>query len=135
MKEVALLIFSLLAGGAGYLIVTFWMDPVLRYLQIRHEVTSDLLFYSNVMHEDSLGDELKQRAKDRRVANRKHASEMSACYYRLPWWYKKFFLNRRNEDPLRASRSLIGLSNSSNQTYDKHIEVLKKALNLEGLDV
>ena len=135
MKETALLIFSLLAGGSGYLIVTFWMDPVLRYLNIRHEVTSDLLFYSNVTYEDLLGFELKQRAKDRRIANRKHASEIAACYYRLPWWYKKFFLNRRNEDPLRASRSLIGLSNSSNITYDKHIAALKIALNLKDLDV
>jgi hypothetical protein len=67
MKGVVVLIFSLLAGGSGYLIVTFWMNPVLRYLQIRHEVTSDLIFYANVMHETLLGDELKQRANERRV--------------------------------------------------------------------
>jgi len=135
MKEVIVLIFSLLAGGSGYLIVTFWMNPVLRYLQIRHEVTSDLIFYANVLHETLLGDELKQRANERRVANRKHASEIAACYYRLPGWYKKYFLNRRNEDPLKASRNLIGLSNSSNETYRNHVDALKKALNLEGLDV
>lgn len=134
MQEITLLIFSLIAGGSGYLIVTFWMNPILRYLQIRHEVTSDLIFYANVMDESSplLGDELKQRAKERRVLNRKHASEIAACYYRLPWWYKKYFLKRRNEDPLQASKHLIGFSNSSD---DKHVPALKKVLNLKNIDV
>lgn len=135
MKEILLLIFSLCAGGLGYLIVTFWMNPILRYLQIRHEVTSDLIFYANVMHESLLGDELRERANKRRVSNRKHASEIAACYYRLPRWYKKFFLEKRNENPLMASRDLIGLSNSSNETYDKHIQALKNSLNLQDLDV
>ena len=135
MKESVLIIFSLCAGGLGYLIVTFWMNPILRYLHIRHEVTSDLIFYANVMHESLLGDELKERANKRRVSNRKHASEIAACYYRLPRWYKRFFLEKRNEDPLLASRNLIGLSNSSNETYDKHVAALKKALNLQDIDV
>ncbi|MFH2218352.1 MAG: hypothetical protein ABII68_01670 [Pseudomonadota bacterium] len=134
MKEIVLLIFSLLAGASGYLIATFWMNPILRYLNIRHEVTSDLIFYANVMHESNiLGDELKKRADERRVSNRKHASEIAACYLRLPWWYRKLFLEKRKEDPLAASISLRGLSNSSNDTYEKHVNALKKALNLECL--
>lgn len=135
MGKIAFLISSLIAGGLGYLIVTFWMNPIVRYLQIRHEVTSDLIFYANVMHEGLLGDELKKRADKRRVSNRKHASEIAACYYRLPWWYKKVFLKKRNADPLMASKNLIGLSNSSNETYNGHVETLKSALNLRNLDV
>ena len=77
MKEVIVLLFSLLAGGFGYLIVTFWMNPVLRYLEIRHEVTSGLIFYANVLHEALLNEELLQRANERRVVNRKHASEIA----------------------------------------------------------
>lgn len=87
MKEIALLIFSLLAGGAGYLIVTFWMNPILRYLNIRDEVTSDLIFYANVMHDSEWHSEaLKNRNEERRISNRKHASEIAACWYRLPDW-------------------------------------------------
>lgn len=135
MKEIALLIFSLLAGGIGYLVVTFWMSPILRYLTIRHEVTSDLLFYANVLHEsDLLGKELKERAEQRRASNRRHASEIAACWYRLPKWYKHFFLKRNCEDPMAASKELIGLSNSSNDTYDKHVKALQKALNINVLD-
>ena len=135
MKEIALLIFSLLAGGSGYLIVTFWMNPILRYLTIRHEVTSDLIFYANVFHEvDWHGEALKERAEERRLSNRKHASEIAACWYRLPAWYKKWFLHQRNEDPLAASIHLIGLSNSSNDTWVKHAKALQKALNIEVLD-
>ena len=135
MEKIALLLFSLIAGGSGYLIATFWMNPIMRYLQIRHEVTSDLIFYANVMHECLLGDRLQERADERRVSNRKHASEIAACYYRLPWWYKKYFLEKRHEDPLMASKNLIGLSNSSNETYTGHVSALKSALNLNDLDV
>jgi len=132
MKEITLLIFSLLAGGTGYLIVTFWMNPILRYLTIRHEVTSDLLFYWNVMHERNWESEIiKKRAEERRISNRKHASEIAACWYRLPTWYKTIFLKRNKEDPLAASIHLIGLSNSSNDTYEKHAFALQKALNID----
>ncbi len=128
MKEVIILLCSLVAGGCGYLIVTFWMSPILRYLQIRHEVTSDLIFYANVIGSENLCDEPKQRNEERKVSNRKHASEIAACYYRLPKWYR-WLLRRREEDPIKASRNLIGLSNSN--TADQaapHLGWLKKSL-------
>lgn len=127
MKEMILLILSLFTGTLAYLVPNFWMKPILRYLDIRHEVTADLVFYANVLHETIIGDELKKRAKERRVSNRKHASEFVACYYRLPFWYK-WILRLRKESPLDASSALIGLSNSSNDTYAVHERRLRSAL-------
>ena len=130
MKEVALLICSLIAGAGGYLVSKFWMDSILRYLNIRHEVTSDLVFYANVLSKDNLCDEYKERHRTRREHNRRHAAEMAACYYRLPCWYK-YWIEHRGHKPLIASRHLIGLSNSSNEDQaDIHIQWLRKSLGL-----
>ena len=131
MKEVVILLCSLVAGGCGYLVVTFWMSPILRYLQIRHDVTSDLIFFANVISADNVCDELKERHITRREQNRKHAAEMAACYYRLPKWYKRL-LERREEKPLIASRNLIGLSNcNTHESADPHIQWLKKSLRID----
>lgn len=129
MKETLLLLFSLCAGASGYLITTFWIKPLLRYLDIRHDVTADLVFYANVVYADMLNDEMKERGEARKVSNRKHASEFVACYYRLPLWYK-WILQLRKESPLDAASALIGLSNSSNESYQVHERALRKALRL-----
>jgi hypothetical protein len=103
-------ILGLIAGGLGYLIVNFWMNPILGYLKIRHAVTSDLIFYANAISVNDPNEEMKTLMADRRKANRKHASELTAVFFRLPWWYK-ICLKRRKEDPVSASKKLIGLSN------------------------
>jgi hypothetical protein len=136
MKEVGTLMLSLVAGGCGYLVVTFWMSPILRYLQIRHDVTSDLIFFENVMNLSFTNDRLKERHEVGSEKFRRHAAEIAACYYRLPRWYRAI-LNRRGEDPLKASKNLIGLSNSSKPGQaDPHIQWLKKSLCLaEEIDL
>lgn len=130
MKEVLLLLVSLAAGGCGYLIVSFWMNPLLRYLDVRHAVTSDLIFYANAISPQGMSDEMKQRCLARQEANRRHASELEACFYRLPSWYR-CLLQHKGEDPLRASSNLIGLSNSSTyEAAEKHIAWLRRSLRL-----
>jgi hypothetical protein len=104
------------------------MDPILRYLQIRHEVTSDLIFFANVISGENVSEALKGRYQERKKSNRKHAAEIVACSYRLPSWYR-WLLKRRREDPFMASKNLIGLSNSSTDIQaEKHLESLKKSL-------
>ena len=130
MKEVIILLFSLIAGGFGYLIVSFWINPILRYIQIRHDVTSDLIFYANVISPDNLDAKLKERYEERIDSNRRHAAEIAACYYRLPKLYQAW-LKKKGEDPLVASKNLIGLSNCNLDTADHHIQWLKKSLRLD----
>jgi hypothetical protein len=128
MKESIILLCSLVAGGSGYLIATFWMNPILRYLQIRHAVISDLIFYDNVISPENISEELKKRYEKRRVSNKKHAAEIAASYYRLPKWYR-WLLKKREEDPIMASKSLRALSNSStHDDAEKPRERLKKSL-------
>jgi hypothetical protein len=130
LQEVILLLIGLASGGIGYLAMTFWFKPIIKYLEVRHEVTSDLTFFANVMYENNINKDLVKRAKNRHVHNRKHASELIACFYRLPFWYK-WLLKIRSECPMTASKNLIGLSNASNEQCEVHEKALRKALRLK----
>jgi len=112
MSEASIILLSVVVGALSYLIVNFWMNPLLRYLDIKHVVTSDLVFYANVIDPHFLNEEMQQRRFERQKQNRRHAAELRAAYYRLPCWYKTV-LRWRGENPVEASRGLIGLSNAS----------------------
>ena len=126
---------GIIAGGAGYLVVKFWMEPLLRYVKIKHEVASDLIFYANVIDATNLNEEMQDRKRHRQESNRRHAAEIRACYYSLPIWYR-FYLKKVGEDPISASKALIGLSNSNEYVHGENfIDRLGKALRMpEGFD-
>lgn len=136
MKELYLLIISFWVGGAGYLIVTFWMAPILRYLEIRHQVTSALIYYANVFDPEFLNDEMQQRYLDGMSTHRKHAAELTASYYRLPRWFR-LKLKFMKENPLEASKNLIGLSNcSKSDQANLHVQALMRNLRIsKTLDI
>lgn len=128
-------LLTIVAGGLGYFIMQFIMAPVQRYLEIRHQVTSDLLYYANAIGAKGAGEALRRKQDERQESNRKHASEIVAAYYRLPGFYR-FWLKRKGEDPLDASRGLIGLSTSFDyeQAYP-YLKQLLKSLNLHDIDI
>ena len=129
------LFLGAIAGVASYLIINFWMVPLLRYIEIKHQVTSDLVFYANVLDASGLNEEMQERKRQRQENNRRHAAEIRACYYRLPSWYK-MYLEKVGEDPIRASKSLIGLSNTSEHIQgEPFVKNLGKALRIpEGFE-
>jgi len=128
------LIIGLIAGAVGYLVTTFWMHPILRYLDLRQQVLSDLIFYANVVNADRLNDEMKDRMWKRVEANRRHSADLTACLLGLPSWYKHW-LKHRGHDPKDAANNLMGLSNTFDyRDADKRIERIKTALGF-GTDV
>lgn len=125
------LFLGIMAGGVSYLVANFWMNPLLRYLDIKHQVTSDLVFYANVIDASNLNEEMQQRRVERQDQNRKHAAEIRTSYYRLPWWYRFYLRTLTTEDPVCASRMLIGLSNSGEVVDgEKFIPKLRKCLRI-----
>jgi hypothetical protein len=83
-----------------------------------------------VINPDWVNESLKERHEVGAESHRKHAAEIAACYYRLPWWFRSI-LRKRGENPLKASKSLIGLSNSNNSSDAyPHIQLLKKSLRI-----
>ena len=130
MMNVLTILLGFVAGGVGYLVINFWMNPLLRYLDIKHQVTSDLVFYANVIDASMLYEEMEERLKERKERNRHNAAEIRASSYRLPGWYRKH-LKRVGEDPIGASKALIGLSNSSKSVdADPFVTKLRNCLRI-----
>ncbi len=121
-------IIGLIAGAAGYLVATFWMRPILRYLDLKQQVCSDLIFFANVVNAEGLNDEMKERMWKRVEANRRHSADLTACLLVLPSWYK-CWLEYRGHNPEKAANDLMGLSNTfEDNKADRRIERIKTAL-------
>lgn len=130
MKEYIVVFVSILAGAGGYLLTTFWFQPILRYREIKHQVFADLIFYANAINADGLNEIMKVRKDQRAEANRRHSAELRASYKDLPFWYRKW-LGRNGEDPMEAATHLMGLSNTIDyDKADKRIERIKQHLRI-----
>lgn len=105
------LLIGISAGAAGYLIVTFWFQPILRYREIRQLVHSDLIFFADVTSADGLKPEIQERMWARVCANRRHSADLRAAFTELPWFYRKT-LFIYGQKPEKAAVELIGLSNT-----------------------
>lgn len=131
MKEFFMFLLGLIAGGLGYLIVTFHFTPIIRYLNTKHDILSDLIFFANATNAEGLNEKMKERLERRIESNRRHSSELTACYFDLPFWYKKW-LEYKNENPQDASTNLMGLSNTFDfDVVDKRVEKIKKLLRFD----
>jgi hypothetical protein len=131
MEGFSIFILGLIAGGLGYLLVTFWFSPIIRYRNVKHEILSDLIFFANVINAGGLSARLKDRLDRRIEANRRHSAELTACFFELPLWYKKW-MERKNENPQEASQELMGLSNTYDfNSADNRIVRIKKSLRFE----
>ncbi len=113
MSQYWTVLITLVAGAAGYLVVTFWFQPVLRYRSIKYRIISDLFFFANVINADGLNEEMQERMKKRIQADRRNSSDLEACYPILPSWYK-CWLKMCGEEAEKAAEELLRLSN----TYD-----------------
>lgn len=109
--EMQTLLIGLAAGAAGYLLVTFQFQPILRYREIRERVHSDLIYFADATNADGLNDEMKERMWARVTANRRHSSDLRAVFGSLPSWYRKW-LAFRGHNPEQVATDLMGLSNT-----------------------
>lgn len=113
MEEFLITLLSITAGAIGYLIITFWIQPSLRYRDIKYRVAADLVFFANAIDLQKDDGTLRKDTQQRKENNRRCASELKAIYSDLPSWYR-VLLKKRKENPIEASKDLIGLSSSSN---------------------
>lgn len=124
------LLFGLLAGAAGYLITTFWFQPMLSYRSVRERVHSDLIYFADAINATGLNNEMKERVWARANTNRRHSADLRAIFVGLPWWYRKW-LSARNHKPEQAAKELMGLSNTF--THEEAAARIEKIRNYLGL--
>ena len=123
-------LIGVVTGSIGYFVSTFWMKPILRFGEIRQQIASDLVFFSNAIISDGLNEEMRSRVVDRRVANRRSSADLMACLLSVPFWYR-WWLKLRGKDPFIAAQELIGLSNAVDfESSSKRILLIKTKLGL-----
>jgi hypothetical protein len=124
-------ILGVVTGALGYLIVTFWFEPILRYRDVKHTVAADLVYYANAIMAKDDAVEVPEMKKARTEANRRRAAELRACSLRLCWIYKCCWLRILGENPDEASKNLIGLANAADRdNAEHHIQNIKQYLRL-----
>ena len=115
---------GLLAGVAGYCITTFWMKPLLLYMERRSRILSDLVFYANVINAEGMNQDLQNRQVARGIAFRRHSADLQASAMELPFWY------RQRKNIPAACRLLMGLSNTTD--YEQAQQRTSKIMLLLG---
>ncbi len=126
------LLVGIASGAAGYWISVFWMKPILRYIDLRSEVLSDLIYYAQVTNADGLNELMKKRFLDRVESNRRVSADLYSCILELPYWYL-CWLKFKGCDPEAAAQDLIGLSNTTEHAAaSKRTELIKKALGIKS---
>jgi len=122
------------AGAAGYWIVTFWMQPIVRYRAIKHKILVDFVYFAQVINPDGMNEDIEKLYRERVLANRASSAELRAIIGELPWWYLKC-VKLRGRNPKEAARCLMGYSN--NRDYDeadKRDVLIRKLLGLPPKD-
>ena len=125
-------IISFVSGFLGYIILQFWIRPILGYQKIKNKVALTIKYYYKSKNNEDIGEKIKLQMKDWVKTNRKNSVELSASYNEnLPNWYK-MLLDSRGESPIDASKHLMILSNTSNYNHaEKHIEEIKNYLGIK----
>jgi hypothetical protein len=125
------LAISIAAGAAGYLIVTFWAKPIIRYKDLKHQLVVDLIYYANAIEPSGMNDFIQDLHKKRVLALRRHSAEFVACFLNLPLWYQGF-LEIDEEEPMNAAPQLMGLSNTRDyEQAARRIELIEKYLRIK----
>lgn len=128
MEPYLTLIVGALIGVLGFFASTFWIQPIIRYREVKSKIIGWMIYLSDV-YEDESDDYLKEissknpevqevlnyakeRMNEKRLECRRLSGKLKGAIIYLPAWYKFFFLKRRRENPNRAKDELIGLANS-----------------------
>jgi hypothetical protein len=122
---------GIITGSAAFFISTYWMQPILKYREIRQQVLSDLVYFANAISSETTGDAWQPRVIERMNANRKSAANLEACLFLIPAWYLRW-IKSSGQDPHTAVSQLIGLSNDQDfSSSDRRIGIIKSNLGIQ----
>lgn len=134
-KELWAPFLGLLGGALGYLIVTFYFRPIHRYLEIRDQVVSDLVFYADATNADGLNENMQAKVWNRVESNKRHSADLWACHLNLPTTYK-WYLWIRRERPDAAAKEMMGLSNTfDHEAAANRVDRIKVYLRIDSEEI
>jgi len=128
MYGILITLIGITAGAVGFLVATFWFQPILRYRDLKAQILSDLIFFANVIKTDGLNPEMKERGWRRVEANRRHSADLAAAFHYLPRLYL-WLLRRKSECPDKASVEMMSFSNTFEWTEaEKRVNSIRRFL-------
>ncbi len=114
---------GIVAGAMGYWFTTFFVQPILRFRDLRNKVLRDFIYYAQVINADGLNDEMKKLYHERILSNRKTSAELAAAILDLPSGYS-WYLKVKRQAPAEAAKHLIVYSNTTDCNQAHGVESL-----------
>ena len=125
---------SFVAGLTGYIIVRFWIKPIVRYTRTKRKLNHELTRYLAQMNETAGSEKKKARNQSKPALRnaRKNTMNLASCYgEEIPYWYR-LLLDSRGESPSEALSLLTNLSKIRDQEQIKdRIDRARKKMGLE----
>jgi len=103
---------SFVIGLLGYIVVRFWIKPIVRYTTTKRKLNHELTRYLAQISETAGTEKkkVKNRSKPALRGARKYTMTLSSCYgEEIPYWYR-LLLDSREESPTEALGLLTNLS-------------------------
>jgi len=125
-------IISFLSGVLGYIIIQFWIRPILGYRKIKHHIALELTRLFDVEPPEVAVDSDREQTAERSASIRKYSIGLTDCFnYDLPRWYR-MVLRQRGENPVEASKYLMKLSNTpKGESPVRQIEAVRNHLRIK----
>lgn len=121
-------IISFAIGLFGYIVVRFWLLPIIRYNRIKGHLASAVKNLLDALQTDTIQNIQDGQMKDQQVSVRLYATKLaSICRNELPYWYQ-LYLESRKERPEETVKSSMRLANTRNPEH-----ALRQADNIKQL--
>jgi hypothetical protein len=102
---------SFAAGMFGYIIVRFWIIPIVKYKKLRRRLLSELDTYRASLPDDGAAKLKSAGARKRLLDLRRTGIELLSVHDgELPYWYRLMLMSRK-ESPAAAADPLLRLEN------------------------
>ena len=123
---------SFVLGILGYIVVRFWVLPIVRYIGIKSRFASDSKALLNMLQTEQKHNTKDSKIKDRKISLRRHSSDLVSIYQNeMPYWYR-LYLESKKEDPLEAANASMRLSNTHQLEHaSRQADEIKKYLRLK----
>jgi len=139
MEDYWPLLIGIASAIVGYLIINFWYRPILKFLDIKSQIMSDLVYYENATIRIS-GMRTKPltppppRVIERLEVTRRHSADLSANYSEQPFWYK-WWLYIWGFEIEKAVKELLILSNYPDiNKGEPHLNLARQHLKIKELE-
>ena len=102
---------SFVSGACGYVIIRFWILPIVRYRRLKRELLDHLVrLYGSLPEEDERAPKVSMGKKRLKELRRLMMRLVALHDHDMPYWYRLVLVTRQ-ESPQQASEKAMQLEN------------------------